>query len=356
MAYPLVQYNPPEWTEKLTDIPKQKLAQLPTPIHQWSIPGVPSTFSVHIKRDDLTGCALSGNKVRKLEFLLADALAKDCKHLITCGEFQSNHARATAVAAAQLGLQSHLVLSGDTCIKNEGDVGYDGNLLLSRLCGAEMYVVPKNSSYLTHLRPKMEVIASQIKNERGEDSYLIPIGGSNAIGLFGYITAFQEMMYQGIQEDFDDLVVSGSGGTAAGLALGNYLTGSKLRVHAVDIYTDPKYFHNQINTSLEDVGITDVKSWDIIDIIEGYKGNGYGLFTEEELEFILDVSTSTGVILDPVYSGKAARGLVNELTTRPGRFKGTRVLFVHTGGIFSLFDERIVGLLKTDKRASKVKT
>ncbi|XP_013411640.1 bifunctional D-cysteine desulfhydrase/1-aminocyclopropane-1-carboxylate deaminase, mitochondrial [Lingula anatina] len=352
----LVQFILPTWAEKLSWFPQQKvkLAQLPTPIHQWNIPGIPSTFSLHIKRDDLTGSTLSGNKVRKLEFLLADALINNCKHVITCGGIQSNHVRATAVAAAQLGMQSHLLLRGD--VKHEEDIGFDGNVLLNRLCGAEMYIVPRKSPYLTHLKPKMEKIANQIKDERGENSYLIPVGGSNVVGLFGYITAFQEMISQGIQRDFDDIVFAcGSGGTAAGLALTNYLTGSRLRIHAVIVSDDPKYFHDHINETLEATGITDTKSCDIVDIIDGYKGKGYGLSTEEELEFILDVSTSTGIMLDPVYTGKAVRGLVRELTTQPGRFKGTRILFLHTGGVFGLFDGRMAGTLKVDKRTSKIK-
>ncbi|KAK3094941.1 hypothetical protein FSP39_008127, partial [Pinctada imbricata] len=300
-----------------------------TPIHSWTLPGLADTFNLSIKRDDMTGSTLSGNKVRKLEFLLADAVQRKCRHVITCGGIQSNHCRATAVAARQLGLQPHLLLRTD--LKDPDSVGCEGNLLLNRLCGAQMYIVPKFSPYEEELKPRMERLAASLKSESGEEACLIPVGGSNEIGLFGYITVFQEMLSQGIQEHFSDIVFAcGSGGTAAGLSIANHLTGAKLKCHAIIVCDDAKYFHDHVDHTLDTVGLMDVRSHQILDVIEGHKGKGYGISTQEEIDFILEVGSTTGIMLDPVYSGKAARGLVLELQNNPQRFKGKNILFLHT--------------------------
>ncbi|KAJ8310753.1 hypothetical protein KUTeg_012618 [Tegillarca granosa] len=241
----------------------KKLANPETPIHKWTLPGIPEGFSISIKRDDMTGSTLSGNKVRKLEFLLAEALDRGCKHVITCGGIQA---------------------------------------------------------------------------ETGESSLLIPVGGSDEIGLFGYINVFQEMITQGLLEDFDDIVFAcGSGGTAEGLCIANYLTGQKLKVHGIIVSDDKKYFHDHVNSLLVKMNLN-VSSPDILNLIEGYKGTGY--------DFIIKIASMTGIMLDPVYTGKAARGLVHELNNNPHLFKGRRILFLHTGGIFGLYDNRINSTLK----------
>ncbi|KAL5005385.1 hypothetical protein ScPMuIL_018841 [Solemya velum] len=343
-------YEPPAWAKHLKYLPTKRvsLACSNTPIHEWNLPGIPSDFSVSIKRDDLTGSTLSGNKVRKLEFLFADAIQKGCKHVITCGGIQSNHCRAVAVAARQLGLQPHLLLRGD--LTDAGELGCEGNVLLDRLCGAHIHLVPKFSPYLTKLKPRMEKLAAKIKSETGEDTYLIPVGGSNEVGVFGYINVFQELLEQGLAERFDDLVFAcGSGGTAAGLCIANFLSGTGVRCHAVKVSDSADYFHEHINQTLRDVGLDlEVKSEEIIDIVSGYKGIAYGVSTDEELGFLAEVSSTTGIMVDPVYTGKAVRGLVQELNKNPHRFKGRRVLFLHTGGIFGLFDGRMDAILKTE--------
>lgn len=342
----LIPYTCPKFAEQLKIKPKYKvkLANPETPIHKWNLPRIPEGFSISIKRDDMTGSTLSGNKVRKLEFLLAEALDRGCKHVITCGGIQSNHCRATAVAARQLGLQPHLLLRSD--IKSIEDVGCEGNLLLDRLCDAKIYMVPRKSPYETELKPRMEKLASKIKAETGESSLLIPVGGSDEIGLFGYINVFQEMITQGLLEDFDDIVFAcGSGGTAEGLCIANYLTGQKLKVHGIIVSDDKKYFHDHVNSLLVKMNLN-VSSPDILNLIEGYKGTGYGLSTQEEIDFIIKIASMTGIMLDPVYTGKAARGLVHELNNNPHLFKGRRILFLHTGGIFGLYDNRINSTLK----------
>lgn len=343
----MVQYQPPEWAKRLTSIPtvKVQLAMPNTPIHAWTVPGVPDGFSVSIKRDDMTGSTLSGNKVRKLEFVMADALNRGCSHVITCGSVQSNHCRAVAVCARQLGLTPHLFLRTDA--KDVGGLGSEGNVLLDRLCGSHIYLVPRQSPYLTHLKPRMEKLAQDIKTSSGEESYLIPVGGSTVVGLFGYITVFEEMRQQGVLDNFDDIVFAcGSGGTASGLSIGNYLTGSKLRVHGIAVSDDAKYFHNHCNETLREAGLGDVRSEDILRVVEGHKGKGYGISTDDELEFLLQVASSSGVMLDPTYCGKGALGMVRELSDNPTAFKGKRILFLHTGGVYGLFDGRLKGLLQ----------
>ncbi|XP_013388986.1 bifunctional D-cysteine desulfhydrase/1-aminocyclopropane-1-carboxylate deaminase, mitochondrial-like [Lingula anatina] len=351
-----IPYEPPAWASKLKKIPSSrvKLAHADTPIHEWKVPGVKAPFTLHVKRDDLTGSTLTGNKVRKLEFLLADALDKGCKHIITCGGIQSNHCRATAVASAQMGLKSHLVLRSK--LKNSEDVPCNGNLLLDRMCGAQIYIVPWEGTYESHLKPSMENIARGIKETSGEDSYLIPVGGSNSVGLFGYITVFHEMISQGILDNFDDIAFAcGSGATAAGLAVGNYLNGSKLKIHALIVCEDAKFYNAAINEMLDDVGLTDVRSEDMVDMIEGPENQGYGVSTQEELDYFIQVGIDTGVIVDPTYTGKAVKFLVQEMNNHPDRFKGRRVLFLHTGGIYGLFDGRMDNVLKQHEMTNRVK-
>ncbi|WAQ99716.1 DCYD1-like protein [Mya arenaria] len=340
------EYIAPEWARQLKNIPKQKmqLANIPTPIHEWRLPGIPENFHVSIKRDDMTGSTLSGNKVRKLEFLMADCLTQGCKHVITCGGLQSNHCRAVATCARELGLQPHLVLRTD--IEDPSSVSCEGNLLLDRLCAAKIYLSPRHSPYLTHLKPRMDKLAENIGAETGERCYKIPVGGSNSLGLWGYINMFSELVTQGAVEQFDDLIfATGSGSTAGGLAIGNYLTGSKLRIHGISVSDDARYFHAHCQEMLDAVGLH-VRAEDILDVIDGHKGLGYGISTQEELDYILSVASSTGIMLDPVYTGKAAIGLQRELNNNPDMFKGNRILFVHTGGVFGLYDGRINDTLK----------
>ncbi|XP_025079618.1 LOW QUALITY PROTEIN: bifunctional D-cysteine desulfhydrase/1-aminocyclopropane-1-carboxylate deaminase, mitochondrial-like [Pomacea canaliculata] len=341
-----VRYDPPDWANNLAGVPKRKiqLAHPNTPIHRWALPGLPEGFSVFIKRDDMTGSTLSGNKVRKLEFLLADALDKGCSHVITCGSVQSNHCRAVAVAARQIGLTPHLFLRSaaeDVC-----SLGCEGNVLVDRMSAADIYLIPKMSPYLTHQKPRMEKLAEESK-ARGENSYLIPVGGSDHVGLFGYINVVDELQKQNVMEDFDDVVFAcGSGGTASGLSIGNYLSGSNLKVHGVAVSDNAKYFHEHCNEMMQEIGLKNLSSEDLLDIIEGHKGLGYGVSSEEELNFISQVAGSTGIFLDPTYTGKAALGMVKEIKRNPSRFKGNRILFLHTGGVFELFDGRMSAVLQ----------
>lgn len=347
----LQKYKPPKWAASLKDIPQHfvQLAQQNTPIHPWDLSQLPKGFSLCIKRDDLTGNTLSGNKVRKLDFLLADALYKNCDTIFTCGGLQSNHCRATAVASRQLGLSCYLFLRSP---KQTTDIGCRGNLLLSRMVGSKMIVIPQ-LQYKHGLKQMMEKMAEKVLNQKGSSVYQIEVGGSSYTGMFGYLTAFQELIEQNVLENFDDIVVTvGSGGSASGIAIGNYLTGSKLKCHAVNVSDNAAYFYNKINEDLRAGGL-DVQAEDIIDIIDGYKGRGYGLSTQDELESILEISRTTGIMMDPVYNIKAVRGMLSEMKCNPTRFRGQRILYIHTGGVFGLYDGRIDALLESSSSAGK---
>ena len=326
-------------TSDLTDFAHQ-LAMRPTPIEPWLIPGLADDFVLHIKRDDLTGCTLSGNKVRKLEFILAEALAGGYDSVITCGGIQSNHCRATAVAAAQLGLSSHLVLRSDREAIDEKDRA--GNLLIGSIVGAAIALAPKGP-YLTTLKPRMDRIAAEHEASTGGKMFHIPVGGSTPLGAWGYIDAFAELLGQGLTDRFDDIVLAcGSGGTVCGLAVANYLCGSPVRVHGITVCDNADYFYAHIDETLAALGLSsETSARDIVSIVDGHKGVGYALSTPEELQFIRDVAQGTGILLDPVYTGKAAFGLGKELTARPQQFKGRRILFVHTGGAFGALDGRL---------------
>jgi D-cysteine desulfhydrase family pyridoxal phosphate-dependent enzyme len=318
---------------------KIPLGMAKTPIEPWFIPGIPADVTVHIKRDDMTGGPLSGNKVRKLEYLLADALLSDADSLITCGGVQSNHARATCIAGRQLGLESHLVLRSTS-------QEMTGNLLMNCLAGASTYLVPREP-YLTGLLPRMQLVQREL-TRAGKTPYLIPVGGSNLMGFWGYLDAFDELLEQGLGEQFDDLVLAtGSGGTAAALSVANMLCGSPVKIHAIAVSDNSEYFYQHVDATLAELGIGHHTAQDLLTVVDGHKGRGYGLSTPAELESIASVSAATGILLDPVYTGKAYMGL-RGLLAKGDRLRGTRVLFLHTGGTFGCFDGAKFGWLRDD--------
>lgn len=316
----------------------------PTPIEPFplslAVPSLPSTVSIHIKRDDQTGGPTSGNKIRKLEFLLADALAKDATTVITAGGVQSNHARATVSAAKRLGLDAHVFLRTKQPQSPE-NLSPDGNVLFHKLLGVKIHLV-KPMPFLTGLLPRMEQLSESLV-QKGETPYIIGIGGSNSIGLWGYVECFAELVEQGVLDKFTDIVVPvGSGGTASGLAIGNYLTGGKLKVTAVTVCDSAKYFYNHLDEMLTAVGLNqETSAKEIMNIVEA-KGRGYAVNTDEELKLGLKVASETGVLLDPVYTLKGVYGMVNELAKEDSSIrKDAKILFVHTGGIFGLFDRKV---------------
>jgi D-cysteine desulfhydrase len=314
------------------------LAMIPTPLEKLrGIPFVSPDYEVYIKRDDLTGFGLSGNKVRKLEFLTCDALKKKADTLVTCGGFQSNHARATALVAAQSGLKSALVLFGDEAPRNEG------NLFLDKLCGAEIKLIP--SAEYENVDRIMEDLSLELKS-KGRRPYVIPEGGSNPLGVWGYIKAAFEMKKQ---IDKPKIKISkivaalSSAGTYCGLFLGAKLCGWKTEIMGINVRFLPSYPEKKIFTLLERT-IAEYRlkvrfSEKEIKIVEGYVGEGYALNKKEELEFIKAFVSRTGILLDPVYTGKAMFGLAGMLNK--GEFsKKEKIIFLHTGGGFALFPLR----------------
>lgn len=336
------QYHPPSWASHLHPIPSQlfSLGHFPTPIHKWNLPNLPNNTQVWLKRDDLSGMQLSGNKVRKLEFLLADAVAQGADCIVTIGGIQSNHCRATAVAAKYLNLDCYLILRTSKVLVDK-DPGLTGNLLVERLVGAHIDLVSKEEYSRIGGVALTNIIKERLQKE-GRRPYIIPVGGSNSLGTWGYIEAINEVEQQ-LQKGadkvkFDDIVVAcGSGGTVAGLSIGSCLSELKAKVHAYGVCDDPDYFYDYVQGLLDGLH-AGVSSRDIVNI-QNAKGLGYAMNTNEELKFVKEVAETTGVILDPVYSGKAAYGLMKEIADDPIKWEGRKILFIHTGGLLGLFDK-----------------
>lgn len=315
---------------------RYELARLPTPLEPLARLGRMEGLDLWVKRDDLTGAALSGNKIRKLEFLVADALACGADTLITCGAVTSNHARATAVAAARAGLGSHLVLRGA-----EPPVA-EGNYLLDRIVGARTTFI---SEAQWADRDAIMTALSEEYAQTGQHGYVIPEGGSSALGSLGYAVAAWELLEQAHEQGLAVRRIvhaTGSGGTTAGLALGLAALGrSDVDVLGVAVCDDAAYFDGVVERILDDAVEAGFASREIRDaarwqILEGYVGRGYAMTTPEEMELLALVARTEGVVLDPVYSGKAFGGLLEE--HRAGRLDAPGVtVFLHTGGIFGLF-------------------
>jgi D-cysteine desulfhydrase len=308
-----------------------RLANLPTRCH-------PLQPGVLVKRDDHTGSELMGNKVRKLEYLLAEAQAQNATHVITCGGEQSNHARATAFAARQLGMDSVLVLRCDDPARPPAATG---NILLDRLVGAEISWITRPA-----WRDRNRLMEEQAERVRraGGRPYIIPEGGSNALGSWGYIRAMHELAADlaDVPPPVTVLYACGSGGTGAGLILGAKLLnlGARgIRVAGVNVCDDRAYFLDVIGRICREAEerwqLGTAVTPDDIDMIDGYVGAGYAKSRPDELATIRDLCRRTGIVLDPVYTGKAFHGMTRELARDPQRF-GT-VVFLHTGGIYGLF-------------------
>lgn len=312
------------------------LANLPTKIEKLErISAQLQGPSIYIKRDDQTGTELSGNKIRKLEYCIREAIDQGCDTLITCGGIQSNHCRVTAAAAAKLGLKAIVVLRG-----HDPDT-YEGNLLLDHLLGAEVRWI-SSEDYRDHRMDIMHTIADEV-SAKGQQAYVIPEGASSGIGAFGYFSALQEIVQQeqelGIS--FDAVIVAvGSGGTHGGLLLAQQLLPTSHRIIGINVCDDEDYFIKAITTVIEesahylDQSVT--ISTEAIEIIDGYVGKGYAQSQPQELQCIKDLASLEGVILDPIYTGKAFYGLVEEI--RKGTFQDLQnILFIHTGGLYGLF-------------------
>jgi D-cysteine desulfhydrase len=309
-------------------------ARLPTPVEPARRLSHKLGVELLVKRDDLTGSTLSGNKIRKLEFLFAAAAAEGADTVITCGGEQSNHCRATAIAAAELGTRSYLLLRTDN---PKQPPAAEANILLDRLVGAEIRWVSREE-YKRRAQLFVEVQGHLLA--QGRKAYVIPEGGSNAIGAWGYVACVEELAAELGDGPLTLVYAAGSGGTGAGLILGIKLLGLPWRAVGVNVCDDKDYFVGVIGDIVEQAmtnyGLPLTFDRGEIEICDGYVGIGYAKSRTEELETIRDVARTEGLILDPVYTGKAFYGLTQELARNPATF-GERICFIHTGGVFGLF-------------------
>ncbi|MGD9016102.1 MAG: D-cysteine desulfhydrase family protein [Desulfobacterales bacterium] len=327
----------------LNDIapPRLDLARTPTPLEFLPHTSRETGVEIYVKRDDFTGMELSGNKIRKLEFIMADALAQGADTILTCGGAQSNHARATAIAATRLGLDCRLILR---TADPHAPPNPTGNILLDRMAGAStVWITPEEYRRRDEIFTREEALLRR----QGRRPYSIPEGGSTALGAWGYVRATEELsrdlaqLPEGLERSTSVVVAAGSGGTAAGLILGARLLDLNTDITAINVCDDRDYFLEVIGTICETFLATN--GMDIpferegdIHIVDGYVGRGYALSRPEELSMIVEVARREGLFLDPVYTGKAFYGMIQELKRNPHRF-GERIVFIHTGGLFGLF-------------------
>lgn len=320
---------------RISNIPRLRLANRPTPIEPCRF--LPSAFDscpkLYIKRDDSIGYLVGGNKVRKLEYVMAEVLERGASAVVTVGSVQSNHARTTAMAARRLGLKCELVLNGEPpdppC----------ANFLINRMLGVPIHLIETREERL----PRMEEAARRLERE-GETVFRISLGASDSIGALGFVTAFEELMEQekelGIR--FDHILISSSsGGTQAGLEVGKRIFG-RPRISVLGISPDDPAasIRNTVleigNGLLERLGQPPVIRDSEVEVNDDFIGEGYGISTPASEEALRFFNQLEGILLDPVYTAKAAAALFD--FCRKGRFRpDEKVLFWHTGGLISLF-------------------
>lgn len=308
---------------------KLKLSNLPTPIHRihrteggvlqplWDL-----NIDLVVKRDDMSaGVELGGNKVRKLEFLLADAIDKGCDSVVTIGGEQSNHCRATAAACRMTGIVPHLILrskransvSNDAKEKGIDSFGYVGNIMYDRICGSFIHMCTPGEYGRFGNKELVRKVAEQLEIN-GSKVYQISVGGSSGVGTWGYIEGVNEFTQQG-SDMIDHIVFAcGSGGTAAGITFGVGLAYHEKseqtpKIHAIGVCDDPEYFYNEVCSIGKDMGLdlslsglphNSIEDFvlDHLTVHQG-KGNGYAISTSEELKFVCELAVETGIVLDP---------------------------------------------------------
>ncbi|WP_298978080.1 D-cysteine desulfhydrase family protein [uncultured Psychrobacter sp.] len=317
------------------NLPKASLGYFPTPLIELTRLG--KTLggpNIYMKRDDNTGLALGGNKTRKLEYIMGDALAKGADTVITAGAIQSNHCRQTAGAAASLGLECHLVLGGEEPEQPQG------NLLLDKVYGCHIHWAGENRK-----GEDIPALVAQLKAE-GKKPYVIPYGGSNELGAIAFIEAYKELNAQreALKVDFSHIIfASSSGATHAGLILGNKILQTYSRIVGINIdkgEMDKVPFDEHIvslaNSTAQLIAADYQFTADDLILNSDYVGDGYGVIGELEKEAIALTAQNEGILLDPVYTGRAMGGLIDMIRT--GQIKATdNVLFWHTGGAPALF-------------------
>jgi len=322
----------------LSRFPRVSLAHLPTPLEL--LPRLSKHLGgpdIYVKRDDCTGLGTGGNKTRKLEFLIADAMQKNADVIITQGAVQSNHARQTAAAACKVGLACELVFEKRVADANDA-YKTSGNVLLDRIFGANIREVEKG----TDMDAAMEEVAEELRSN-GKTPYIVPGGGSNTIGALGYVDCALEFLSQANRDGLviDHVVhATGSAGTQAGLIVGLKATSSNIPLLGIGVNApkdaqEEKVWKLAVETA-DYVGAPGcVQREDIVANCD-YVGEGYGIPTQEMNDAVMLLARLEGLLFDPVYSGKGLAGMID--LVGKGHFDGAKsIVFVHTGGVAGLF-------------------
>ncbi len=317
-------------------IPRVELTYAPTPLLKLERLSGELGVELWVKRDDLTGLLETGNKIRKLEFLVGEAFAQNADTLITCGTLQSNCCRTVAAVAARLGLKAILALKGAPPAE------LDGNLLLGRLLGAEVrYCADEEWRRIDEV---LEGLATRVR-KRGGTPYIIPESGATVTGALGYVACGEELAQQirhGAPE-FDAIVITAfSGGSQAGLLMAKQLYGLRAEILSVPIAWEAARVRAYVARVIDEARRRYALPVEVpgeIGLLDGYQGAGRAEVRAEELATVVRVAHTEGIVLDPVYTAKAFAGLLDRLRRNP-RALGARVCFVHTGGVFGLFPFR----------------
>jgi L-cysteate sulfo-lyase len=325
----------------LSDYPRVALAHLPTPLE--FLPRLSRAIggpNIYVKRDDCRGLVFGGNKVRKLEFLIADALDKNATTIVTMGTLQSNHPPLTAAAACKMGLKCELVLEHRVAIDDDA-YHWSANAFLDRLYGAGMRIVSGGGD----AAGVMKSVADEVRR-RGEVPYVIPRGGSTPVGALGYVECAREILAQAKQENlrFDYIVhATGSAGTQAGLLVGLRSMHCSLPVIGIGVNDSKPVKTKRVlelaNATSEYLGIPGIVSRDDVIANCDYVGAGYGAVTGEMEAALLQTARLEGLLLDPVYSGKGMAGMIS-LASEGLLASARNILFIHTGGTPALFAYR----------------
>jgi D-cysteine desulfhydrase len=335
--------QPVALVDALERVPRRSLGSCPTPLVRLDNLSRELGREVYVKRDDALGPAGGGNKTRKLEYLLADAVEAGATRIVTVGGLQSNHARLTAAAARILGFEPHLLLFGK---KPKRALG---NLLLDRLAGAELHFIPPGpiaSGPCTF--EELDAYVREEATKRVGDHYHVPLGGSNGLGSLGYVRAAVEIEEQAQAAGVADawvVVATGSGGTLAGLIAGFRLIGSSLRLVGIDVASiwknSPELVARIANDAAGLIGLpANVEPSDVSLIEHTYVGEGYAVPSSDGTAAIRHLVRSEGLLLDPTYTGKAFAGLL-DLNESGHLGDDEPVIFWHTGGLPGLFAGRI---------------
>ena len=317
--------------KNINDLPRVSLGVYPTPLYKLENISAKYGRSIWVKRDDLCGVALGGNKVRKLEFLLADARAQGCDTVFTTGGAQSNHAMLTAACAARLGMKCILIL------KKRGVTEHKGNLVLDDIYGADVRFM--NTDSYDDIYAEMHRVGEELAKE-GHKSYYIPVGGSNPLGAVGYVNGVREFTVQALAAGIrvgHIVSATGSGGTTAGLLLGAKLFQPGVKVTGIGVDNDPfeEIVPDLAAKAADILECSFEREQDDFEMVY-HVGQGYAIPNAEDTPYIEELARMEGILLDPVYTGKAWAGMLKLL--KDGYFGDEdNIVFVHTGGAAALF-------------------